>query len=176
MTPPRRPASRNGNGKHPRTSKPDRTHRTPVPPAKPDALITQTDAAKVRALAKFREAGIVAEACRAAGIARRTWYDWIQSDPAFGEQVAAANEDVVDELEGEAIKRAKDGDTGLLMFILKCRRSAVYQDRQTIRVLSDDSARQFLRIFEGWLTQNLAPDLRDRAMLEIRQALIEAKL
>jgi hypothetical protein len=94
--------------------------------------------AKDRALSKFIEIGTVKGACVAAGVPRRTWYNWMESDESFAARVLAASEDVVDELEQEAIARAKNGSDTLLMFLLKARRPAVYRDKQTITVVSPE--------------------------------------
>src|SRR4051812_38238547 len=75
--------------------------------------------AKERALSKFMEIGTVKGACAAAGVPRRTWYNWMESDGSFAALVFDACEHVSDELEEEAIARAKDGSDTLLMFLLK---------------------------------------------------------
>lgn len=101
---------------------------------------THSDAEKARALVQFRELGTVKAACEAAGIGRRTWYDWLEADPEFASLVMAANEDVTDELEAEAIKRAKakDGSDTLLTFLLRARRPQLYREKQVIEVVSPD--------------------------------------
>lgn len=95
-------------------------------------LPTHSDAEKAKALVKYRELGTVQAACRAVGIGRRTWYNWKRDDPAFAALVAEADEDVTDELEEEAHKRAKDSSDTLLIFLLKAKRRAIYGDKQTI--------------------------------------------
>ena len=87
--------------------------------------------AKKRALAAYAELGIVARACEAAGIARCTWYDWVNSDPEFAQAVREAEEAAIDSLEQEARRRAKAGSDVLLMFCLKAKRPE-YRDRAQI--------------------------------------------
>ncbi len=93
---------------------------------------------KTTALAAFRERGTVSGACAAARISRQTWYNWLKEDDAFARDAADAAEDVADGLEAEAVKRAKDGDTGLIMFLLRARRPSVYREKHTIEVVSKD--------------------------------------
>lgn len=98
--------------------------------------VAHSDADKARALVKYRELGTVQAACRAAGIGRRTWYNWKSEDEAFAALVAEADEDVTDELEEEAHKRAKESSDTLLIFLLKAKRRSLYGDKQTITVVS----------------------------------------
>lgn len=97
-------------------------------------LASRSDALKARALRAYVQIATVRGACRAARIGRRTWYDWIESDPTFGEQVLDAHEEVADELEAEAFKRALHGSDTLLIFLLKARRPAKYRDKYTVTV------------------------------------------
>lgn len=97
-----------------------------------------SDAVKASALVAYAKHGAVKFACEAVKIGRRTWYDWIEADPAFGARVLEVSEEVTDELEAEAVKRAKDGSDTLLIFLLKSKRRAEYGDRQTIAVVSPD--------------------------------------
>ncbi|HEX8941686.1 MAG TPA: hypothetical protein VF785_01035 [Gemmatimonadaceae bacterium] len=101
--------------------------------------------AKERALSKFMEIGTVKGACAAAGVPRRTWYNWMESDESFAALVVDASEHVSDELEGEAIARAKNGSDTLLMFLLKARRPAVYREKHTITVVSPEVVTRLTR-------------------------------
>jgi AcrR family transcriptional regulator len=79
---------------------------------------------------------MVRNACLAAGIGRRTWYGWIEEDKLFAALVNEAREDLSDELEATALKRAKDGSDGMLMFMLKTYRPDKFRARATITVVS----------------------------------------
>ena len=76
--------------------------------------------------------------CAAAGVPRCTWYDWMESDASFAALVVDASGHVSDELEEEAIARAKSGSDTLLMFLLKARRPAIYREKHTITVVSPE--------------------------------------
>lgn len=52
-----------------------------------------TRVAKHRVLEAYRKTRSVSRACRAAGIGRRTFYDWLEADPEFA--AAVANVDAV---------------------------------------------------------------------------------
>ncbi len=96
-----------------------------------NVMIDSVDAAKRRAIEAYRELGIVARACEAAGISRQTWYNWLERDPMFADQARDAEEAAIDALEAEARRRAKAGSDILLMFCLKAKRPE-YRDHQTI--------------------------------------------
>ena len=80
--------------------------------------------------------GTVRSACTAAGIGRRTWYDWLEEDRAFAALVDDAREDVIDQLEKAAFQRAMDGSDGLLIFLLKALRPGKYRDALKIDMVS----------------------------------------
>ena len=65
--------------------------------------------AKARFLAEFAICGNVLRAAQAAGVGRRTVYDWLKQDEAFERLHAEALEDALDALEEEARRRAVDG-------------------------------------------------------------------
>ena len=71
----------------------------------------------------------VTKACNAAGIGRRTVYDWRGDDEKFAAEWEDAVETGTDVLEDEAVKRAKDGSDTLLIFMLKARRPDKFKDR-----------------------------------------------
>src|SRR4051812_1323438 len=91
-------------------------------------LLSHSDAVKARALQAYRKAGTVMHACIAAGIGRRTWYDWLENDPTFAAAAMEASEGVTDELEKEAIRRAKKGSDTLIIFLLKSKRPEQYRE------------------------------------------------
>jgi len=107
-------------------------------PKKPQSLLAHSDAVKARALVAFGVAGTVKGACEAAKIGRRTWYDWMEADPSFAARVVDLTEEVTDELEEEAIARAKSGSDTLIIFLLKSRRPGQYRERQEVTVVSAD--------------------------------------
>lgn len=67
----------------------------------------------------FIELGTVAAGCRNAGISRFQYYRWLEKYPEFKEQMEAAFEIVADDLEEEALTRAKAKSDLLLIFTLK---------------------------------------------------------
>lgn len=104
-----------------------------------------TAADKVKALKAFVQLGTVTAAVRKAKVARSTWYDWIENDEAFARQVLVAHDDVADDLEQEAIKRAKDGSDTLLIFLLKSKRPHQFRDKLTIETVSPDVQNRLAR-------------------------------
>jgi len=87
-------------------------------------------------LSALSQTGNVSAAARAAGIARRTHYDWLASDPSYGPAVDQAMEEAADVLEAVARKRAIVGSDLLLIFLLKAIRPAKFRDRYEAPVAS----------------------------------------
>ena len=113
-----------------------------------EAAVTPTKRTPERvraALAAYRKYGTVRQAARKIGIGRSTWYDWLEADPELFREFVAASEDVVDELEEEAIKRAKHGSDALLTFLLRAKRPQVYRERVQVESgLSREELMQFM--------------------------------
>jgi hypothetical protein len=62
-----------------------------------------------RFLTVFEVSCCVGSAARAAGITRKTHYDWLQRDPAYATAFETARRVAADVLEGELIQRATAG-------------------------------------------------------------------
>jgi hypothetical protein len=64
--------------------------------------------------------GNVTEACKLAGISRRTYYNWYEESPEFRQAVQDVHETRLDMLEEAALKKALEKqDTTMLIFLLK---------------------------------------------------------
>lgn len=108
----------------------------------PPGVHGYSEAVRAKALVAFRKTGTVQAACEAASIARKTWYDWVANDSAFQEAVDEATDFVTDDLEKEAIKRAKEGSDTLIIFLLKSRRRHIYGDKVTVDIQNDPRFRE----------------------------------
>lgn len=64
---------------------------------------------KAAFLRAFTESGSILRACRLAGVARRSHYYWLQDDPEYVEAFADAQAEAIDNLQGEAHRRAVEG-------------------------------------------------------------------
>lgn len=107
-------------------------------------------------------------ACRAAGLARRTVYDWRSSDGQFRSDWDAAVEEGTDELEDVAVKRAKESSDTLLIFLLKARRPDKYKDRATHELTGKGGGPvqiADLSRLKGMTTEEL--QVLDRALVQI---------
>jgi len=83
-----------------------------------------------RFLDKLRNSGNVRLSCRAAGIPRRTVYDWRDRWVTFRQEWDEALEDACDILEAEAWRRAVEEQSDrLLMFLLKAHRPDKFKER-----------------------------------------------
>lgn len=86
-----------------------------------------------RFLEKLRNSGNVRLSCRAAGVPRRTAYNWRDRWVTFRQEWDEALEDACDILEGEAWKRAIEGQSDrLLMFLLKAHRPDKFKERTEV--------------------------------------------
>jgi hypothetical protein len=93
------------------------------------ARIDRTLRARETFLAVFRETCNVAESARAAGVARRTVYDWREADPVFAVAWDEAEEEAVDALEAAARQRAMTTSDRLMEILLKAHRPDKYVER-----------------------------------------------
>lgn len=77
--------------------------------------------AKQRTFLKhFKEGlGIISYACDATGIARRTYYNWIERDPKFKEACDEVAESLIDKVESKLLTKINDEDLTAIIFYLK---------------------------------------------------------
>lgn len=88
----------------------------------------------------------VTAASQAAGIGRRTAYNWRNADEEFASAWDDALESGTDALEDEAIRRALDGSDTLLIFMLKARRPEKFKERVANEHTSPDGSMSPTRI------------------------------
>jgi hypothetical protein len=81
----------------------------------------------------FEDSGLVVEAAKAAGISRTQVYRTKAEDEDFAARWAEVEEWSTEQLEQIAYKRAADGDTTLVIFLLKARRPDVYRESQYVQ-------------------------------------------
>lgn len=108
-------------------------------------------------LAAYAQLARVNKAADAAGVDRRTHYDWLREDGDYREEFERAKELAVQQLEDEAVRRAVEGveepmniggemimvrkfSDPLLMFILKGQKPTVYRERQSIEHTGKDGS------------------------------------
>ena len=115
-------------------------------------------AKKAAFLVAFAEMGTVTHAGRAASVPRSTVYDWLARDADFRAAFAEAEQEAIDSLEKEAIRRARDGveepvyDKGkridtirkysdtLLIFLLKGNRPSKFRERVDVTFQAREKA------------------------------------
>jgi hypothetical protein len=79
-----------------------------------------------RFLKALRKSPSVRDACKFARISRATAYRHKARDPALAQLWTEAIEDAVDDLVAVAWKRAAEGDSNVLTFLLRAHRPSVY--------------------------------------------------
>lgn len=91
---------------------------------------SRTDRARATFIKVLAEHCNVSEAARAAGIGRRTAYDWREADPEFAAAWDEAEQTAADALEAEAWTRATTGKSDrMLEILLKGHRPEKFVDR-----------------------------------------------
>lgn len=96
--------------------------KTPTPPAPPVKGAARTAERKALLLSALSEAhGIITPACRAVGVDRSTYYDWLETDEDFARSVHEVQQEQLDFVEGKLLDRINQGDTTAAIFYLKTR-------------------------------------------------------
>jgi len=72
--------------------------------------------------AYIRSRCCVSEACKVVGIARQTFYKWLDKSPDFKRQVEQADEELIDRVEQVLYQKVDEMDTTAVIFFLKNRR------------------------------------------------------
>jgi len=81
-----------------------------------------SDGDKLKALEELDKAhGIVMTAARNGGVARSTFYRWMDEDTAFKAAVEEIRESAIDHVESKLFSLIDSGDTGSTIFFLKTR-------------------------------------------------------
>lgn len=83
-------------------------------------------------LEAFKDKGTVTAACEVARVSRSTVYD-ARTDDSFATAWDAIEHMTTEDLEQEAIRRAKDGSDTLLIFMLKSRKPETYRERYEVK-------------------------------------------
>ena len=107
-------------------------------------------------LAALRRGASIADAARAAGVGRRTVYDWRAGDATFAAQWNDAVETGTDAIEDALLEKAMRMDDAAsvtaAIFLLKARRPEKYRERHQVRqeggifVTHDDISRARKRL------------------------------
>lgn len=77
--------------------------------------------------------GNVKEACEAAGIARKTFYNWKNNDEEFAEEIESIEEGLIDLAETKLLENIQKGKTNEILFYLRTKgKKRDYVERQEI--------------------------------------------
>lgn len=77
--------------------------------------------------------GNVQDSCKAAGIARKTFYNWRDSDEDFAQAVEEIQEGLIDLAESKLLENIKSGKTNEILFYLRTKgKYRGYIERQEI--------------------------------------------
>lgn len=71
-------------------------------------------------LKAFEESfGVISYACKAAGVARQSYYNWRKKDPEFNAKVEEIEEAAIDVVESKLLSAINNGDLTAIIFYLK---------------------------------------------------------
>lgn len=107
-------------------------------------------------LKAYERLGTITHAAKEAGVSRRTVYNWQQADEDFALAMHDCREQVTEDLEREAVRRAKDGSDTLLIFLLKANRPEKY--RENVKI---EHAGSVNRSYDGVDTEQLRERARE---------------
>jgi len=97
------------------------------------ARLTQKKKALLEALKQSM--GVVTTACRAVGVERKTFYNYLNSDPNFREEVDNLENVALDFAESKLFKQIKEDNLGAIIFYLKCKgKKRGYVEKQEVDV------------------------------------------
>ena len=107
-----------------------------------------------RFLDKLKNCGNVRLSCSAAGVPRRTVYNWRAKWVTFADEWDDALEDACDILEAEAWKRAiEEQSDRLLMFLLKAHRPDKFKERTQTELTGEGGGPIELRWPDGHIAE-----------------------
>ena len=87
-----------------------------------------------RFLASLRRFPSVKQACRFAGIGRRTAYDAKDRDETFATAWNQAIAASIDEVEAKVMEAGLKGDMNVAMFLLRCHKPSIYRDTNRVEI------------------------------------------
>lgn len=129
----------------------------------------------IEALRKTK--GIVSTACASVGVARRTFYHWLETDPEFKRSAQDVQEEALDFVESKLMERIEAGAERSIIFYLKTRgRRRGFQERGSSEneLLSNDAFARFGNAYTGetsrFDTLLAEPDSDSAFMIEYEEA------
>lgn len=130
----------------------DITKRPEGRPTNDKSMIDKLDALKKN---KFIQAykktnGNITDSASIAGIARATYYNWLEADENFAMQILDSEADLNDEIRQVLISKAADGDMTAVIFYLKNRHPDFkpQQNNTLVQVNFNNHAKKELEEFE----------------------------
>lgn len=82
--------------------------------------------------------GNVTQACKMINLARKTHYQWINTDEKYKHEVESIEEEAIDYVESQLFRNIQNGDRTSIIFYLKCKaKQRGYIDKQIVEVEGD---------------------------------------
>jgi hypothetical protein len=101
--------------------------------------VHKTDTKKKALIEALRQSlGIVSQACESIGIHRSTYYDWLEKDPVFKQEIDSIQDTAIDFVEGKLFENIQENDVTSIIFYLKTKaKHRGYIERQDLKVTTD---------------------------------------
>lgn len=93
--------------------------------------------------------GIVTTACKAVGISRKTYYNWINEDPEFNKAVKDIEDIALDFSESQLLGQIREGNTTATIFYLKCKgKKRGYIEKQEVELSGSEKIPITIRLWD----------------------------
>lgn len=94
--------------------------------------VNKMDLKKDQAIELWRQThGHITNICKAIGISRTTFYEWLQ-DPEYAMKLVDAEQELNDDIRDVLISKAADGDMTAVIFYLKSRHPDFKQEKMQV--------------------------------------------
>lgn len=117
----------------------------------------------------WHSAGNVTDACRLAGVARRTYYGWRNEDEAFARAIEMVDDARGDYVEAQLMKRINAGDLSAITFYLRNRRPELWNEARLQKplILNQIGAQQKIGGDETAASQEIESDEQFIQVLQV---------
>lgn len=82
-------------------------------------MTNKTKLKKIQFIENYKSELNISASCRAIGVSRQTFYEWISKDKKFKREVNEIEESIIDDVESKLMEKIKSGDLGAIIFFLK---------------------------------------------------------
>jgi len=82
-------------------------------------MTNKTKLKKIQFIKNYKSELNISTSCRAIGVSRQTFYEWISKDKKFKREINEIEESIIDNVESKLMEKIESGDLGAIIFFLK---------------------------------------------------------